>query len=268
MWLVLLASVLVAVAFLVVYPIANTHAAGAGSDDDDALNLGAMALLAGRFPYAHTTYLGNVLHHLPGAFILATPFVALGTSALQNLFWLPIFFLAVREDANSRTALRAGVGRPRAQPRGRVRSGHWHRLSPTRDLRAARLVVARANDASGRRRHRLGADAGVTRQLPLARAAGVRLPPSTRRVREPRLRAMALTCGTAAALTLPFYLHDPRHFGPLEARESPARLQSAPSTSGHCADRPDGGCLPSASRSCQWIGRHYSGTARSFRRFR
>ena len=62
-WLVLLASVLVGVAFVVVYPIANTHAAGAGSDDDDALNLGAMALLAGRFPYAHTTYLGNVLHH-------------------------------------------------------------------------------------------------------------------------------------------------------------------------------------------------------------
>ncbi|HMJ84855.1 MAG TPA: hypothetical protein VK504_16855, partial [Vicinamibacterales bacterium] len=60
-WLVLLTAVLVAVAFFVVYPIANTHAAGAGSDDDDALNLGAMALLGGRFPYAQTTYLGNVL---------------------------------------------------------------------------------------------------------------------------------------------------------------------------------------------------------------
>jgi hypothetical protein len=66
---------------------------------------GAMALLAGRFPYAHTTYLGNVLHHLPGAFILATPFVALGTSALQSLFCLPVFFVVISEESDSRTAL-------------------------------------------------------------------------------------------------------------------------------------------------------------------
>src|SRR6185436_15258888 len=30
------------------------------------------------------------------------------------------------------------------------------------------------------------------------------------------VRAVVLTCGTAAALTLPFYFHDPDHFGPLE----------------------------------------------------
>src|SRR4051812_36176093 len=103
--LALLTQCLMVVAFLVLYPVANTHAPGTGSDDDDALNLGALALLAGRFPYSQTTYLGNALHHLPGAFVLAGPFVILGTSALQNLFWLPLFFLAVKEEAESRTAL-------------------------------------------------------------------------------------------------------------------------------------------------------------------
>src|SRR5712691_1191582 len=100
LWLALLTFFLIVVAFLAIYPIANTHAPGTGSDDDDALNLGAMALLTGRSPYSRTTYLGNVLHHLPGAFVLASPFVLLGTSALQNLFWLPLFFLAVRQDAD------------------------------------------------------------------------------------------------------------------------------------------------------------------------
>ena len=42
---------IIVVAFLVVYPIVNTQAPGTGSDDDDALNLGAMALLSWRSPY-------------------------------------------------------------------------------------------------------------------------------------------------------------------------------------------------------------------------
>jgi hypothetical protein len=215
-WLVLLASVLVAVAFVVVYPIANTHAAGAGSDDDDALNLGAMALLAGRFPYAHTTYLGNVLHHLPGAFILATPFVALGTSALQNLWWLPIFFLAVREDANSRTALELALVVVALSPEVvyevvtgtgylanviSVLLGLWWLVRTThRDFAAIAWGLTLASRAN------------FLLLVPLA--AGYLYQRAGWRT---AARAAALTCGTAAALTLPFYVHDPRHFGPLEA---------------------------------------------------
>jgi len=64
-----------------------------------------MALLAGRSPYARTTYLGNTRHHLPGAFLLASPFVLLGTSALQSLLWVSKFFLAVGHEADGDTAL-------------------------------------------------------------------------------------------------------------------------------------------------------------------
>ena len=61
--------------------------------------------MRGGFPYAVRTYLGNAVHHLPGAFVLASPFVVLGTSALQNLFWLPVFFVVISEESDSRTAL-------------------------------------------------------------------------------------------------------------------------------------------------------------------
>ncbi len=47
--------------------------------DDDALNLGARPLVGGRSP----------------CFVLAAPFVLVGTSALQNLFWPPLCFAAV-----------------------------------------------------------------------------------------------------------------------------------------------------------------------------
>src|SRR5437867_2520136 len=50
---------LVAVAALVnlfvVYPHANVHSPNVGSDDDDALNLAARTLLAGRYPYTEAT---------------------------------------------------------------------------------------------------------------------------------------------------------------------------------------------------------------------
>jgi hypothetical protein len=215
-WLVFLMSVPLTVAFLVIYPIANTHVPGAGSDDDDALNLGAMALVAGHSPYSRTTYLGNVLHHLPGAFVLAMPFVALGTSALQNLCWLPLFFLAVSKDANSRTALELALlvlvlspevihevvtGTGYVSNAIYVLLGLWWLVRTThRDVAAIAWGLTLASRAN------------FLFLVPLAfgclrQRAGWRT----------AWRATALTCATTAGLTLPFYLHDPRHFGPLEA---------------------------------------------------
>jgi hypothetical protein len=214
-WLVLLMSVLITIAFLVIYPIANTHTAGTGSDDDDALNVGARALLAGGFPYSRTTYLGNALHHLPGAFVLAIPFVMLGTSALQNFCWLPLFFVAVKVEADSRTALELALLVLALSPdvlhevvtgTGYVSNaisallGLWWLVRTTH--RAAAAIAWGLTLASR---------ANFLFLVPLAfghlhQRAGWRT----------ACRALALTCGTAAALTLPFYIYDPRHFGPLE----------------------------------------------------
>ena len=92
-WLSIATFAGLSVLFAVTYPIANTHIPGMGSDDDDALNIAVAELLHGHYPYYARTYLGNLIHHFPGTFLLAAPFVLLGTSAIQNLVWLALFFL-------------------------------------------------------------------------------------------------------------------------------------------------------------------------------
>lgn len=95
-------------AMAVLYPRFNTAVPGFGADDDDALNVGVRALLSGRSPYGELTYLGNTLHQLPGAFVLAAPFTMIfGSSAWQNLFWLGAFWAVVAGDLrNATTAVR------------------------------------------------------------------------------------------------------------------------------------------------------------------
>lgn len=218
LWAALLTWSVIAVAFLVIYPIVNTHAPGAGSDDDDALNLGAMSLLSWRSPYAQVTYLGNVLHHLPGAFVLASPFVLAGTSALQNLFWIPLFFVTVAKETDIRQAVRwawlvlalsPAVMHEVVTGTGYVSNtiyvllGLWWLVrTKRRDLAAIAWGVTLASRAN------------FLLLVPLAfgyirQYAGLRT----------ALRAIALTCATTACLAVPFYLHDPHHFGPLEAAD-------------------------------------------------
>jgi hypothetical protein len=216
-WFALATFIGLSAVFLVVYPIANIHAPGRGSDDDDSLNLGATALLTGHSPYAQTSYLGNVLHHLPGAFVLAAPFVLVGTSAAQNLFWLPLFFFAVREEAgSSRTALQLAwlvlalspavvhdvvTGTSYTSNTIYVLLGLWWLVRTThRDLAAIAWGVALASRAN------------FLLLVPLAfgwlgQHHGWRV----------AARAMTLTCLVTACLTLPFYVHDPVNFTPLDA---------------------------------------------------
>jgi hypothetical protein len=75
------------------YPRFDVSTPGQGSDDDDAHDAGVAALFHGESPYERRTYLGNALHQLPGAFILAAPFAFIGASALQNVVCLPLFFV-------------------------------------------------------------------------------------------------------------------------------------------------------------------------------
>jgi hypothetical protein len=217
-WLTVLTIVFVVTAYALVYPIANTHAPGLGSDDDDALNVATRMLLAGRFPYATRTYLGNAVHHLPGAFVLASPFVLLGTSALQNLFWLPLFFLVVTEERDSRTALSLSwlvlllspavlyevvTGTGYMSNAISVQLGLWWLVrTKHRDVAAVLWGVA------------LTSRANFILLLPLACAA------LRRRNNWPAaIRATVLTALTIACLTLPFYLRDPRLFAPLEGAD-------------------------------------------------
>jgi hypothetical protein len=149
--------------------------------------------------------------------VLAAPFVMLGTSALQNLFWLPMFFLAVREETkDSRSALQLawlvlvlspGVMYEVVTGTGYVSNtiyvvlGLWWLVQTKhRDVASVTWGLTLASRAN------------FLFLVPLAfgwlcQHAGFRA----------ALRATALTCATTACLTVPFYLPDPNHFGPLEA---------------------------------------------------
>ena len=223
-WLATLTFVGVALAFSFAYPRLNVHAPGAGSDDDDALNLGVRALVAGRSPYVERTYLGNALHQLPGAFVLAAPFVAVGSSALENLFWIPLFFMAVRRER-----------------RDRVPPDH----ADAESLRLTWIVLAACPvildeivTGTGHGANAIYVLLGLwwlTRtKRPLAASAawGVALasrinflallPLGFAAVRAKwgswtAAAAAMIAAIVAAAITLPFYLADPASFGPIES---------------------------------------------------
>jgi hypothetical protein len=90
-WLVA-AGGLAVLLFAVFYPLAHSGILGPGSDRDDGLNVALHALMDLHDPYRMTSFLGNPLTPMPGALILALPFYLIGNSALQNLFWVPVFF--------------------------------------------------------------------------------------------------------------------------------------------------------------------------------
>ena len=94
---------LLILAFALVYPIADAgiggirgRVSGGGSDRDNALNLAATELMHGRYLYTPKTYLGNRIGVLPGGVILSAPFVLLGNSAYQNLFWILVLFIVLK----------------------------------------------------------------------------------------------------------------------------------------------------------------------------
>lgn len=104
-WLALGYAALLAM-FFVVYPMADSGQLGFNSDRDEAIDVAVGHLLAGHNPYECRAVsgvhegcpeAGNPISPLPGAFILALPFVLLfGGSAIQNFFWLGVFYLAAR----------------------------------------------------------------------------------------------------------------------------------------------------------------------------
>jgi hypothetical protein len=83
------------VALALVYPHANTHSLTAGSDRDDSVNIGAMRLLHGEYPYSARTYLGLPLAQMPGAFLLGLPFAAASSSAWATPFWIAVLIALV-----------------------------------------------------------------------------------------------------------------------------------------------------------------------------
>ncbi len=97
---------LLAIGAFLIYPIANSGRIGGGTDADDALIVAATRLVSGLYPYAETTYLGNLISPMPGTVLLSVPFVLTGSIWLQNIFWLALLFVVFRRfEGGSKGAL-------------------------------------------------------------------------------------------------------------------------------------------------------------------
>ena len=217
--LAILTFVALVVAFVVVYPSADNDVVGSGSDRDDASDLATNRLLDGEYPYREKTYLGNEVSQLPGALILAAPFVALGGSAWQNFLWIPAVFVALaRHLGSARLALLASWTVLAVSP------GVMRELLTGGDLIAngiyvalPMLVVLRAPPgawwglaAAAFLGLALSSRANFVYALPLLAAALAQL----YGWRDAILRT-GIAAAVLAAVTLPFYAYDPDGFTPL-----------------------------------------------------
>jgi hypothetical protein len=212
-----------AIAFWIVFPIADSGRLGGGSDGDDALNLAGGRLLRGEYPYDVRTYLGNAITPLPGALLLALPFVLAGESAYQTLFWLAIFFLFVRRLTGTASALLLAwtifvvspvtlsltlAGTDTLANAIYVTVCALTMLAAiSRDDRLAGMLSAAALGVA------LSSRVNYLLLVPLIFAAAVRSAGVKRGAQH-----LAVCAAAFVAITLPFYLWEPRGFIPLDAQ--------------------------------------------------
>ena len=83
-----------AVAFPLLHPIEDSRGPGKSSDRNEGLEMAVTRMADGKTPYYPKNKIAGPLSLLPGSILLSAPFVALGNSGFQNVFWLGAFLLA------------------------------------------------------------------------------------------------------------------------------------------------------------------------------
>ena len=216
-WTIGILFIAFAITFALVFPVLDAgEAFGRGSDRDEALNIGVRAMLAGRQPYAETTYLQNPISPLPGSLILAAPFVWIGDAAWQNVFWFGGWLaLLVRILGTGRT-LAAALLTLAASP------AVPHDLLTGGDLFVNAVMVMcagmwTASATTGRHLALSAAAAGVAVATRYPFLLLVPLLAGFVYRRHGAIRTavcLAILAATSALVTLPFYLNDPGSFAP------------------------------------------------------
>lgn len=233
-WLVLGTFLVLLSTFLVLYPIADSATVGPGSDNDEALDVGTTELLNGHYPYRAETYFGNPVGQLPGALLLAIPFVLLGNSAYQNLFWLFAFFGAMRwylEDGRSALLLLWTIIALSPIIMRDLVTGDDKLANTVYILLFVLYMVHIVPHAGFRSWQKLSSAAlvgiGLSSRLnfvlllpliffSLVHSAGWKV----------AAKYVALTCAIFCVVTVPFYLYDPQGFGPMVSAEKLGQFRS------------------------------------------
>jgi len=214
-----------ALIFAVVYPMETAGRFSIGSDRDEALNIAGCRLLAGQYPYYERTPLGGAITPLPGAILLALPFVLLGNSAYQNLFWLLLFLYAttryLKDRASALILLYVALALSPAIQYEYISGGDV--LSNAIYVTVLVLLVIRAY-AAGAGAKRWQVAGCLLLGIGLASRPNFYLLLPLLFVllgQQSGLKAALAGCGLAIlaslAVILPFYLYDPAGFSPLTA---------------------------------------------------
>ncbi len=95
-WLAGLAIAGLTLGFVVLHPYEDGRGPGKSSDRNEGLEMAVMRMAHGESPYYPSNKIAGPLSVMPGSMLLAAPFVALGNSGYQNVFWLAAFLFAAR----------------------------------------------------------------------------------------------------------------------------------------------------------------------------
>lgn len=88
--------------FAILNPWEDGKGPGKSSDRDEGLNLAVERVFRGETPYYPPNPTAGPLSVLPGGVALAAPFVWIGDSGYQNIFWLAAFFAVARRHFKDR----------------------------------------------------------------------------------------------------------------------------------------------------------------------
>lgn len=195
-----------------------------GGDRDEALELGAHAIAHGQYPYYFRTGTAvgwnNVISNWPGSILLGIPFALVTDVGWQNLAWVSVAVLFTARRSTTPLVVPAALIMLLATPAvlGDMKVGS-DLVANSFYFATALAMLIRAVD-SGRRWSVLiaGAFFGITVSsrasffvllLPIALFFILRV--GSRRTLFPIGTAVLV----AAAITAPFYLYDPKAFGPI-----------------------------------------------------
>jgi hypothetical protein len=216
-----------AMGFVILHPLEDNRGPGKSSDRDEGLELAVTRLTHGQTPYYPSNTVAGPLSILPGSIILAAPFVALGKSGYQNIFWLGAFLLAAchlfKDKALALCLLLVPLALSPAEQYEFISGGD---LIANGVFAAILLLFAVESwsDYSSQAWHRwlaclllgigLASRANFIMLVPIFGGALWRMAGARR-----ALIATSLVVLITAVITLPFYLNDPAGFTPLLTRD-------------------------------------------------
>jgi hypothetical protein len=230
-----LAVIGLAVGFVLLHPLEDGRGPGKSSDRDEGLELAVTRMAHGRTPYYPSDKSAGPLSVLPGSIVLAAPFVALENSGYQNVFWLAAFLFGAsrffKDKALALWLLAVPLALSPAAQYEYVSGGDmlangiyvalffllalrsWSKPNvpgPQKWLACLLLGIGLASRSN------------FFLLLPLFgavlwRKAGLRH----------AIAATGIVVLTSAAITLPFYFHDPAGFTPLMAKQKLAVVDQA-----------------------------------------